>query len=106
MEIRHDPDGLERLLIAAPEYDADFEVYGNCPVQGFGTVLGRELYFRARHDAWSLDVADHTGRLPSDGSQNSDGFYREGDYPNAGWMPLEKAVRIIERCLREYTGER
>jgi len=63
------------------------------------------LYFRARHDTWSLDVADRDGNLPSDGYRDSDGFYRESNYPGAGRMPLREAVRIIARCLREYVGE-
>ena len=106
MEVQPDPDGLDRLVVSAPEWDAKFEVYGSCPVQAFGTVLGRGLYFRARHDGWSFAVADHAGRLPSDGYFDSDGFYREADYPNAGWMPHREAVAIIERCLRKYTGGR
>jgi len=77
-------------------------VYGNYPVQAFGTVLGRQLYFRGRHAGWSVDAADRAGSLPSDGYRDSDGFYREGDCPNAGWMPLQEAVKIIARCLREY----
>ena len=105
MEIHPHPEGLKLLRVEAPEYAATFEVYGNCPVKAFGTVLGRELYFRARHDGWSFDVADHNGNLPPDGYRNSDGFYREGDYPNAGWMPLREAVKIIGRCLREYVGD-
>jgi hypothetical protein len=60
--------------VNAPELDASFEVYGNCPVQGVGTVLGRDLYFRARHDGWSFDVADGAGHLPSDRHRDSDGF--------------------------------
>jgi hypothetical protein len=106
MDVQKDPAGLERLIVTAPEFDAAFEVYGHCPVQGFGTVLRRELYFRARHDGWSFDVADHAGRLPSDGYHNSDGFYREADYPNASWMPHEKAVKIIVQCLQDFTGVR
>jgi hypothetical protein len=102
--VQRDPDGLDRLFATAPELAAQFEVYGYCPVQGFGTVLGRDLYFRARHDGWSFDVADQAGHLPSDGYQDSGGFYREGDYPNAGWMPLGEAVKIITRCLEEYAG--
>ena len=105
MEIHPHPEGLELLRVEAPEYDATFEVYGNCPVQAFGTVLGRELYFRARHDGWGFDVADRDGNLPSDGYRDSDGFYREGGYPDAGWMPLREAVKIIARCLREYVGD-
>jgi hypothetical protein len=104
VDIKPDPDGPQRWFVEAPEYDARFEVWGDCPVQALGSVLGREMYFRARHDGWTFDVADHTGRLPSDGSWNSDGFYRAGDYPNASWMALRKAVSIIERCLREYTS--
>lgn len=73
-------------------------------MQGFGTVLGRELYFHARHDGWSVDVADHAGHLPSDGYRDSDGFYREADYPNTSWMPHPDAVKIIVRCLEELTG--
>jgi hypothetical protein len=104
VDVKPDPDDLERLFVDAPEFDAEFEIYGNCPVQAFGTILGRELYFRARHDEWSFEVADCAGNLPSDGFRDSDGFYREGDYPNAGWIPLRKAVAIIERCMREFTG--
>ena len=106
VEVRPDPDGLDRLLVTAPEFDAAFEVYGSSPVQGFGAVLGRELYFRAKYESWSFEVSDHAGRLPSDGYRNADGFYREGAYPDAGWMPLREAVKIIRRCLREFTGVR
>jgi hypothetical protein len=104
VEVQADPAGLERLFVTAPEFDASFEVYGKAPVQAFGSVLGRDLYFRAKHDGWSFDVADRSGNLPSDGYFDSDGFYREGDYPEAGWMPLAEVVKIIARCLREYTG--
>ncbi len=103
MEVRPDPDGLDRLFVSAPEWDADFEVYGACPVQAFGTVRGRDLYFRARHGEWSFDVADSAGNLPSDGYFNSDGFYREGIDPNNGYMPLPEAVAVVAECLREYT---
>jgi hypothetical protein len=71
-------EGLARLFVIARELDAEFEVYGNCPVQAFGTVLGRDVYFHARHESWSFDVADHAGKLPSDGFSASDGFYRGG----------------------------
>ena len=105
MEVRPHPEGFDMLCVSAPEWDAAFDVYGACPVQAFGTVRGRDLYFRARHEGWSFDVADHAGHLPSDGYRDSDGFYREGGYPDAGWMPLREAVEIIARCLREYVGE-
>ena len=97
MEIHPHPEGLKLLRVEAPEYDATFEVYGNCPMQAFGTVLGRELYFRARHEGRSFDTADHAGNLLSDGYRDSDGLYREGGYPDAGWMPLREALKIIAR---------
>ena len=50
-------------------------------------------------------MADHAGHLPSDGFFDSDGFYREAGYPDAGWMPLGEAVKIIAQCLREYAGD-
>jgi hypothetical protein len=102
MEIQPHPDGLDSLTVEAPEYAATFEVYGVAPVQGFGTVCGRDLYFRAKHGGWSFDVADRAGNLPSDGYRDTDGFYREAKYPNAGWMPHREAIDIIERCLQEY----
>lgn len=102
MEVRPDPDGFDRLYVSSPEWDAAFEVYGECPVQAFGTIMGRDLYFRARGGGWSFEVADSAGRMPSDGYLDSDGFYREGIDPYNGWMPLTKAVAIIEKCLREF----
>lgn len=41
-KVRSGPEGLQWLFVEAPELDAEFEVYGNCPVQAFGTVLGRD----------------------------------------------------------------
>jgi hypothetical protein len=73
VDVSKSPDGLELLTVTEPELDATFEVYGDCPVQAFGTVLGRDLYFRARNNCWSFDVAEHAGNLPSDGFRDSDG---------------------------------
>jgi hypothetical protein len=49
-------------------------------------------------------VADHAGNLPSDGYDSSDGFFREGDYSNAGCMSHKNAIKIIVKCLRKFTG--
>ena len=106
MQVRTDPGGLDRLFVSAPELDAEFNVYGACPVQAFGTVRGRDLYFRARHGVWSFDVTDSNGNLPSDGYRYADGFYREGVDPHNGYMPLPDAVAVIAECLREYTERR
>ena len=107
MEVRPDPDGLDRLFVSAPEWDAEYEVFGACPVQALGTVRGRDLYFRARHGEWWFKVADRAGTLPSDGgAREADGFYRDGVDPHDGRMPLPEAVTVITECLREYTGSR
>jgi hypothetical protein len=106
VEVQPHPEGLNLLRVTAPEYEAAFEVYGSCPVQALGSVRGRDLFFHARHEGWSFDVADRDGNLLSDGYRDSDGFYREGSYPGAGWMPLPEAVKIIVGCLREYVSDR
>jgi hypothetical protein len=72
-------------------------------VQAFGTVGGRELYFRARHENWTFDVADRDGNLPMDGRSGPDGFYREDVCFDASFLPFLAAVAIIARCLNEYT---
>lgn len=104
MEVHLTGSGADHILVTAPEFDAQFEVWGNCPVQAIGTVLGRDMYFRARHRSWTFDVADVHGNLLSDGQAGSDGFYREDEYTDAGWMTLTDAVKITTRCLEEYTG--
>lgn len=104
MEVFPHPAGLDSLRVVAPEWEAEFEVYGACPVQASGTVRGRDLYFRARHGEWTFEVADSAGHLPSDGYSKSDGFYREGIDPHNGYMPLPEAIVMVVACLREYTG--
>ena len=93
-----------RIAVDDPENAYRYEVSGNCPVHSVGKVLDRDLYFRARGDLWSFEVADHKGAFPSDGQSASDGFYREGEYSNAGLMSNHEAVKIIDRCLKEYLG--
>lgn len=83
-----------------------YEIGGNCPVQGYGDVRGRELYFRARWVSWSFEIADSNGILPSNDGDSADGFYRKGDHPAAGWMPIEEAAAIVERCLAEFLGNK
>jgi hypothetical protein len=104
VEVRSDPEGYDRLFVSAPELDAEFEVFGACPVQALGAIRGRDLYFRARHGAWWFEVADGSGTLPSDGGREPDGFYRDGVDPHYGRMPLPEAVTVIVECLREYAG--
>jgi hypothetical protein len=104
MEVIPNPDGLESLWVVAPEFDADFEVYGACPVEAVGTVCGRDFYFHARDDRWSFEVADSRGDLPSHTHPVEDGLLHEGNHPTASWMSHREAVEIVIRCLQEYTG--
>ena len=93
------------LCVRDVRHDFTFEMYGQAPVQAFGEVGGREFYFRARGDQWSCEVSDGHGQLPSDGRASSDGFIREGKHPNAGYMPLRTALKIIARCMHEYFAD-
>ena len=95
-----------RIAVSDPDMCIEYEIYGYAPVQGFGKVIDRDIYFRARHDGWSFDIADNKGDLPSDGFADPDGFYREGAFENASYMPIEKAMRLIDRCLQEYIDGR
>src|SRR5262245_60953803 len=86
-----------RIMVSDPELRTEYEVYGNAPVQGFGAVMGRDIYFRARHNKWSFEVADHQGELPSDGRAAADGFYREEPHPNAaGCLSMWRSASLID----------
>jgi len=102
VEVLPHPDGLESLWVVAPEFDADFEVFGACPVEAVGTVCGRDLYFHTRHERWSFEVADDFGNT---NGHSADKLLHEGDHPGADWMSHQQAAEIIIRCLREYTGQ-
>jgi hypothetical protein len=47
-EINPHPEGLKMLRVEAPEYDATFEVYGDCPVKALRGVLLPNVRSRAR----------------------------------------------------------
>lgn len=76
---------------------------GNCPVQAEGIIGGKPFYFRARGEHWSMEIGyDSKSSEPAE-------WYKEeewGDGPyDAGWMPEEDAINIIERCATEYLNE-
>ena len=77
-------------------------IYGNCPVQGEGSVAGKPFYFRARWEHWSMGIGGDPVVEPE--------WYREqkwGDGPYAaGWMEEEEAKRIIELCAADYLAGR
>ena len=69
-------------------------------VQACGELRGKEIYFRAKYNNWSFDVANEEGMLPSDGGQG--GYYRESKYKDAGNMSMKEAEEIIKDCVNDY----
>ena len=91
-----------RIAVSDPARSIEYEIWGCAPVQAFGAIAGRDIYFRARHRGWTFDITDPNGNLPSDGCAGANSFYRAGEYENASHMPFEQAMQIIDRCLQEY----
>lgn len=81
------PDGVEITWLG-----------GNCPVQGYGTVDGRSLYFRARYESWSVSIGrDADGVSEWEHEEEVDG----GMYA-AGWMTELEARHCIARAVTLY----
>jgi hypothetical protein len=93
-----------KICVTDPEIEAEYEIYGEAPVQAFGTIFGRDIYFRSRHNEWTFEVADEAGNLPSDGQAGPSGFIIRGKDPNASYMPLKEAQKIVERGLMEFAN--
>ncbi len=77
---------------------------GFCPVQAEGTVNGIPFYFRSRGEHWAMAV----GEDPLGILLGEMGWFRReryGDFPSAGYMPLEEAEVIIRRCAEEFIKE-
>jgi len=75
---------------------------GNCPVQAEGTVDGKEFYFRARGEHWSVSIGEW------DIIGNPEWYYEEdyGDGPyDAGWMPEDKARGFIDKAIAKYRAD-
>lgn len=72
---------------------------GTVPVQAEGTIDGQPLYFRARGAEWSLDI----GRI--DGSDHPPLWWHVepwGDWPDAGYMPEDVALAMIDKAVSLY----
>jgi hypothetical protein len=85
---------------AVPDLVIDW-IGGNCPVQGEGTICGKEFYFRARGEGWSFGVG---GDVVLDPEWSREGTWGDGPF-DAGWMSEDDARQIIERCAAEFIAE-
>ncbi|MDH5178069.1 MAG: hypothetical protein OEZ39_16315 [Gammaproteobacteria bacterium] len=89
-------------LVVNKNKDFKYELSGagSGLVQAYGEITGIELYFRAKYDEWTFDVANDVGMLPSDGGQG--GYFKKSKCKNAGYMTLSKAEKIISECIDDY----
>lgn len=71
---------------------------GNCPVQAEGTVDGKEFYFRARGDSWSMSIGGEDVVGDPEWSYEED----YGSWPEAGWMPTDEALAFIDKAVALY----
>lgn len=88
----------------APETTPEIQIQwlgGNCPVQAKGTINGKEFYFRARGDSWSLSVGGSDVVMEPEWSYEED----YGDDPfAAGWMTEAEARGFIAQAATRYAN--
>ena len=77
---------------------------GWCPVQADGTVDGVPFYFHSRGEGWSMAIGDDPVGVTIG---NKPGWVQNelwGTEPfAAGYMPLDIATKIIQRCAEEFS---
>lgn len=74
------------------------KIWGSMPVQGYGIVGDQPWYFRARHDQWSLEIADTLDLDPVSSPQ----WAWAEEYEGAGYMEEDVACACVERGLSIY----
>ncbi|MDO3432152.1 hypothetical protein QWJ46_05600 [Rhizobium sp. CBN3] len=76
---------------------------GNVPIQGEGTIDGKPFYFRARGAQWSLEIdyVEEADRPPM-------WWHVEewGEWPDAGYMPADVALEMIDKAVALYREQR
>jgi hypothetical protein len=97
--------------IDVPELDLRGQFYtSESPVQAWGTVKGRDFYFRARGEYWTFAVSESPDIDPINMQNANHGFFREERYgtqrSDASYIPLDVAAKIVEDCAREYVQSR
>jgi len=93
-----------------PEWCSMDRLDGQCPVQGWGTVMGHAWYFRARHGHWSLELSKVAGEQVDEGNMSAHRLIEEpyeGSYSGheAGYMELDEARFYIVSRLRRLAAE-
>lgn len=81
-----------------------YDIYGETPVQGEGTIHGLAWYFRSRHSAWSFEVSTKEHLEIFSCSALYDDKRRTGQ--GAGYMPKAVAEKIIDACLALFEVSR
>ena len=77
---------------------------GACPVQGYGSLDGRGVYFRARHDVWRVEVygegveVDGYIGLPKEPPE----WVHHGTHDHAGWMRPDETIAALREALAAY----
>jgi len=73
---------------------------GACPVQGEGTLDGRECYYRSRGEGWQFHVAGPDGDVFGDDAW----VYSERKYifPDGGWVSPAVSARCIRKAVKLY----
>jgi hypothetical protein len=70
---------------------------GNCPVQAEGTINDKPFYFRARGEHWSLGIG-----IDPIGDPEWEHAEWYGEWPDAGWMPVEEAEAFLRHAAACY----
>ncbi len=74
---------------------------GNCPVQAEGQINGKEFYFRARYNSWSLRIGGSDVVMNPEWSHEEDYGYSPFA---AGWMTEDEARAFIAQAARKYVN--
>lgn len=83
-------------------FDGDYELTGPGPMQGVGTVLGIDFYFRARRDGWEFETNDERGWLFP--RSDARAFERRGECQEAEHIRHGAAASRVARCVAEFVA--
>jgi hypothetical protein len=79
---------------------------GACPVQGYGTIDGRNAYYRSRGTGWSLKIVP-PGKLIEDG--HVEWQYWSGrvyHFPDGGWIHPSVSIANLDHAVTQYYKEK